>query len=392
MHELGISVYPDLRSAEEIDAYIEQAGRHGFTRLFSSMFNLEGDRETVFNYFKHMIEKAHENGIRVSLDVNGEFLDKMGIDPKDLSPFKEIGVDILRMDGQYGDERDIMLINNDQDITLEFNASMSPDVLADLIRRGARTDRILLCHNFYPEPLTGMKWNKFRDMNKAMKELAPEVPMAAFVSSNAPETHGVWDAEYGLPTVERMRNYPIDLQARLLLATDNVDDILIGNAFATEEEMEDLVNVVKNLKGEALDNPLLKAIASRVNPDGIRHVKVTPIKDITETEKKYLSDFGPYIDLGDSSEWIWRSRNGRFFNKDLPVEARPVEKEYYEPGDVVIVNNNYPHYAGEAQIIRQRCKNDGMRNIVGKLAGDELDMLDLIGDMDLVAFDLVDPE
>ena len=63
------------------------------------------------------------------------------------------------------------------------------------------------------------------------------------VSSNAPHTHGIWEGEDGLPTVERLRDLPIDLQTRLILATGEVDDILIGNAYATEAELKAVFEV-----------------------------------------------------------------------------------------------------------------------------------------------------
>ncbi|MCB5484568.1 MupG family TIM beta-alpha barrel fold protein, partial [Blautia faecis] len=60
----------------------------------------------------------------------------------------------------------------------------------------------------------------------------------AFVSSNNANTIVPWEVFCGLPTVEIMRGLPIDLQARTLLATGDVDDILIGNYPATDEELE----------------------------------------------------------------------------------------------------------------------------------------------------------
>ena len=55
----------------------------------------------------------------------------------------------------------------------------------------------------------------------------------------------IWNAEDGLPTVERLRDLPIDLQTRIILATGEVDDILIGNAYATEAELKAISEVVK---------------------------------------------------------------------------------------------------------------------------------------------------
>lgn len=71
------------------------------------------------------------------------------------------------------------------------------------------------------------------------------VKIGAFVSSNNNPTHGVWDAKYGLPTVERLRDLDIGLQARILLASGMVDDILIGNAYASENELRTLSETIE---------------------------------------------------------------------------------------------------------------------------------------------------
>ena len=52
MSELGISVYPDLRPMDEIREYMKLAASHGCTRVFSSMFSVEGTNEEIISYLK----------------------------------------------------------------------------------------------------------------------------------------------------------------------------------------------------------------------------------------------------------------------------------------------------------------------------------------------------
>ena len=101
-HELGISVYPDLRPLEEIKEYFKLAGRYGVSRVFSSMFSVEGTKEEVLDYFRELIVAAHENNLKVSLDVNPMCFEKMGATAEDLSVFADIDVDFLRMDLSFG--------------------------------------------------------------------------------------------------------------------------------------------------------------------------------------------------------------------------------------------------------------------------------------------------
>lgn len=390
-HELGISVYPDLRPLDEIRDYFELASKYGVTRVFSSMFSVEGSKEEVLDYFRKLIEEAHKNHLKVSLDVNPMCFKKMGATPDDLSVFADIHVDILRMDMSFGVEGDVKLIQNPYGITIEFNA-ISAENIKKLIAQGAEAEKFLVCHNFYPQRYTGMKWNKFLKVNREIKEVAKDLRIGAFISSCAKDTHGVWDAVYGLPTVERLRMLPIDLQARMLLASGDVDDILIGNAYATEEEFKALQEVLAESSrlNDDLD-PLLKVLVEHglISLDKpIKRLRVTLDPQVSEVEKEILFKFFPHLDMGDSSEWIWRTRISRFVYSlpDKVVAPRLKEGEMFEVGDVVIVNDNYKHYAGEVQIVKMPIVNDGTRNLVGHLDADEYEMMSLIEDGDLVEF------
>lgn len=387
---LGISVYPDLRPLEEIEKYFELAGRYGVSRVFSSMFSVQGTKEEVLEYFRKLIVAAHKNSLKVSLDVNPMCFEKMGAKPDDLSVFHGIGVDILRMDLSYGAAEDAKLVRNPYGITIEFNNS--PKIVKGLLEQGVAAKEFYVCHNFYPQRYTAMKWEKFIEKNIELKACAKDLRIGAFISSTAPDTHGVWDAVCGLPTVERLRLLPIDLQARILLATGNVDDILIGNAYASEEEFQKLQEVLADHeKSDQEMDPTLKLLVdhgliSMEKP--IKRLRVVLDSEVTEKEKEVLFDFFPHLDMGDSSEWIWRTRISRF-KYSLPgevLEPRACKEEMFAVGDVVMVNDNYKHYAGEIQIVKKPIVNDGTRNRIGHLDEDEYQMMELIYDGDIVEF------
>ena len=389
-HELGISVYPDLRPLEEIKEYFKLASKYGVSKVFSSMFSVEGTKEEVLDYFRELIVSAHENNLKVSLDVNPMCFEKMGATVEDLSVFADIGVDFLRMDLSFGADQDAKLVENPYGITIEFNNS--PAIVSGLVNCGIDPKKFLVCHNFYPQRYTAMKWNKFVEKNKEIKAITRDVRIAAFISANAQPTHGVWDAVCGLPTVEKLRMLPIDLQARMLLATGDVDVLLIGNAYATEEEFKALQEVMAEsdrLNGEL--DPTLKMLVEHglISLDKpIKRLRVTLDPEISEIEKEILFDFFPHLEMGDSSEWIWRTRISRFVysHPSKIVAPRPVEGEMFEVGDVVVVNDNYKHYAGEVQIVKMPIVNDGTRNRVGHLDADEYEMMNLVYDGDLVEF------
>ena len=54
MVQLGISVYPEQETPEAIETYLSMASRYGFTKVFTSMFSVEGTRKEVVEYFKKL--------------------------------------------------------------------------------------------------------------------------------------------------------------------------------------------------------------------------------------------------------------------------------------------------------------------------------------------------
>ncbi len=373
MHKLGISVYPDKTPMEEVYTYMEKAAKLGYSRIFTCFLSIpEEERETYMVQFKEFMAKAHELGFEVAADTNPAVFEIIGATPDNLKPFADLGLDIIRMDGNFGTQGDIQLTRNPYNIKIEFNASMNAGVEL-LINNGGNKDQIIMCHNFFPERYTGLDFDLFMDFNRYWKEL--NLHTAAFVSSNNEHTIGPWKVFCGLPTVEIMRGLPIDLQARYLLATGDVDDILIGNYPATDAELEALANV---------------------NYQAIE-IKVDEVEGITDNEKMIMYDFAPHWDRYDHSSFMLRSSMPRIkfksqksvqdfgFNdgadhkiKSQSIPYRNPGKKVFTRGDVLIVNDNLEHYRGELEIVLTEIPDDGERNLVATIKPEELMLLDFI--------------
>ena len=56
---LGISLYPEQESREEIEAYLKTASEHGFTKVFTSLFSVDGTKEELIRYFRELTDLAH---------------------------------------------------------------------------------------------------------------------------------------------------------------------------------------------------------------------------------------------------------------------------------------------------------------------------------------------
>ena len=371
MHKLGISVYPDKSPKEEVYAYMEKAAKLGFKRIFTCFLSIPEDkRESYLVEFKEFMTKAHELGFEVAADTNPEVFKLIGATPDNLKPFVDLGLDIIRMDGNFGTQGDIQLTRNQDNIKMEFNASMDSGVEL-LIKNGGNREQIIMCHNFFPERYTGLDFDLFQEYNRYWKEL--NLHTAAFVSSNNENTIGPWQVFCGLPTVEIMRGLPIDLQARLMLAAGNVDDILIGNYPATDEELEAL---------------------SKINFQAIE-MRVDEVPEITANEQMIMYEFGPHWDRYDHSSFMLRSSMPRVKFKekasvqdfglssnqtvvDKNIPHHDCDKKVFTRGDVLIVNDNLAHYRGELEIVLTEIPNDGERNLVATIKEEELQLLDFI--------------
>jgi hypothetical protein len=62
--------------------------------------------------------------------------------------------------------------------------------------------------------------------------------------------------------------------------------------------------------------------------------------------------------------------------RPFEIPVRKSDKEYFENGDVLIINQNNPRYKGEVHIARRPIRNDGSMNYAGRIKEEELFLLD----------------
>ena len=365
---LGVSLYPEQESMEEIDNYLSLASKYGFTKIFTSMFSVPGTKQEVFDYFKNFCDLAHKYGMKVSGDCNTNFFKQMGASESDISIFHEMGVDIIRMDLPYFDERDVTLINNPYNIKIEITSAMV-DAVRLALKNGANSQNFATCHNFYPERYTASDLESIRKINKELADLG--ISSAVFISSNEENTHGPWPVHDGLPTVEDHRWIPAELQLRHWISVGDVDEILFGNAFASEEEFK----AIKHVMDEAyIDIPKNESFGflSEFLPSGPTErvpFKVVMEEGVSDIEKEAL--YSVYHQCGETPYYMIRSRWTRAFYSKTSIPERKCDQDYYHRGDIVIVNDNLAHYRGEVQIVLKDMKVDGQRNLIGHIPSED---------------------
>lgn len=340
----GISIYPEHADFERNATYICEAGQRGATRVFSCLLSVTTPREKIVEEFCRLHDLMHEHGMEVILDVSPEVFAKLGLDPNDLSFFAEVRTDGIRLDEAFSGAQVAAMTRNSLGLKIEINASTPDGTLAATLANQPYRDRLLACHNFYPQRYSGLSREFFERETRAIKKL--EVRTAAFVSCGNHDAFGPWPLRDGLPTLEEHRDLPLDLQARHLSATGLIDDIIISNCFPTLEELDQISSLS----------------SSRVM------FRAVPECELNETEAKILYEF-PHRVRGDLSDYLMRSTMSRITYADCDIPAQNTRA--IERGDVLIINNESARYKGELQLALRCIPNDGTRNVVAHLSQGE---------------------
>ena len=351
MEKLGISVYPSHNDINEIVKYIHLAGKYGFKRIFTCLISVvDRNIEDIICEFKTMVVAAKEENMEVIADLDPTIFEKLHSSIYDLKVFNDIGLDGIRLDMGFSGHEESIMSFNEYGLKIELNMSSGTKYIDNILSYKANLNNLYGCHNFYPHKYTGLSFDHFMKCSKQFKELG--LNTAAFVNSPSAK-YGPWPVSEGLCTLEIHRDLPIDVQAKHLLATGLIDDIIIANSFASEEE--------------------LKAL-SELNKEKLIF-KIEFNESATELDKKIvLEEF--HYNRGDASEYMLRSTQSRvkYKGESFPAVNTPNIKR----GDILIDSDLYTKYAGELQVALKDMKNSGKTNVVGKIVDEEIFLLDYI--------------
>ncbi|QIL45611.1 DUF871 domain-containing protein [Vagococcus coleopterorum] len=348
--ELGISIYPDHSVIEEDKVYLKKAADLGYTRLFMSMLEVVDGKDKVREKFQDIIMYARDLGYEVILDIAPSVFGELGISYDDLSFFAELGADGIRLDEGFDGNKESQLTYNPQNLAIELNMSNNVAYLDNILSYEANRPFLYGCHNFYPQRGTALPYDFFIECSQRFKNQG--LKTAAFVTASG-GNQGPWDVNDGLPTLEMHRDLPIALQATHLFATGLIDVVIIGNGYASDEELAELA---------AVDRYKLK-----LNCD------VLPT--VNQVEKDILSESG-HFRRGDITDQVIRSTQVRVKYHDVANPEHNHQQEF-KRGDVVIGNDSFGKYKNELHIVLQPHKDD-RKNLVGSIPENELFLLDFI--------------
>lgn len=350
MRGLGISIYPEKASFEENLSYLKLAHKYGFTRVFTCLLSVTGDKEKIVKEFKEIIGEANKLGMEVIADVSPRVFGELGISYNDLTFFSELKAYGIRLDMGFSGLEESLMTFNPFNLKVEINMSSGTRYIENIMSYKPNLDNILASHNFYPHRYSGLSYEHFIKCSKQFKDFG--IRTAAFISSNS-ASFGPWPVNEGLCTLEMHRNLPITVQAKHLFSTSLIDDIIIANCFASEEE--------------------LKAIGE-LNRD-ILSFEVELVDNIPEIERKIVLE-ELHFNRGDVSEYMIRSTQSRVKYKGHEFVA--FNTPDIKRGDILIDTSLYGHYAGELQLACRDMRNSGKTNVVGRINEEEHFLLDYI--------------
>lgn len=352
MGKLGISIYQEKSTEQEIKNYIDKAAKNGFSRIFSCLLSVEESKEVIVKKFKSTNEYAKSKGFEIIVDVSPKVFNDLGISYKDLSFFKEIGADGLRLDMGFTGSEEALMTFNPEGLKIEINMSNNTRYIDTIMDYMPNKENLIACHNFYPHNYSGLNFDHFMKCTENFTKYG--LRTAAFITSQNEDTFGPWPVTDGLPTLELHRNLPIDVQAKHLIALGNINDIIISNCYPTDEELESLGAMRK-------DMVTFNVVLNESTP---------------EVERRILFE-EMHFNRGDVSDNFLRSTQSRVKYKghNFALFNAP---EIIKRGDIIIESSEYGHYAGEVQIALNDMINSGKSNVVGHIREEEIFILDYI--------------
>ncbi|MDR2833501.1 MAG: MupG family TIM beta-alpha barrel fold protein [Streptococcaceae bacterium] len=348
MGKLGLSIYPEKSTFKQDAAYLDLAHQYGYTRVFTSLLEIKGEKERVINNFKKVVDYANILGMEVMVDISPRLFTELEISYDDLSFFHDLGADGIRLDLGFTGQEEARMTRNPYGLKIEINMSSGTNYVDNIMSYGPKKETLIASHNFYPMEFAGLALDHFEYCNE--KFIKYGLNTAAFV--NAPSaTFGPWPVMDGLCSLEMHRHLPIATQVKHLLLMGTIDDIIIANAYASEED--------------------LKAASEAFFANELE-LLVDAKEDITADERINLFEF-PHFYRGDRSEYLLRSTMTRVVFKEKEFPAK--EPEAIHRGDILVGNEKFGQYKGETQIALKDIPNSGRVNVVGKIADEELILL-----------------
>ncbi len=330
---MGISVYAGMEAdIEEILDYIEKAHNMGINLLFTSA-HIPEVGEKFEEDFERILSLCNKLGVVTIVDISKGYFERLDL--------KRNKIDYIRLDYGFTLE-EAALMTKEHGYGISVNATtFDQQQIERFIKYGGKLDKINACHNFYPRKDTGISEELFIEKNRIFKKYG--IKTMAFIPTQYRRRGPVYE---GLPTLEKHRDISPIVSAQHLLKLE-VDFIIVGDAFASTEEL----NILSSIEKDVTLIPIkLK--------DGISKVELSLLNHI-------------HTNRVDPGEYTIRSQEARLIKEgSIHPNNNDIARKKYS---ITIDNKEYSRYEGELQILKKDLNPDPRVNIVAD--GDESKIL-----------------
>lgn len=343
---LGISIYLTERE-EENYRRIEEASKHGFDKIFTSLHIPEDDnKDKQAELFKKICDKAKSCSMEVYGDFGPDSFKRLNLSLNEIDKIHDFGLSGVRVDYGYSDNK---IADLSHKIKIFLNAStVSEEQVKSLKKLGANFQNIEAWHNFYPRPETGLSKEYLIEKNQLFKNYGMKV--SAYVEGDKVKRGPL---HLGLPTLEEHRGESTYHNAVELLYDCNVDNVYVGDIEAERSTLERM----SYLKSNTII---------------LYYDKENTIRSYDDLLNKI------YTNRPDEARDVIRAMESRGYASinDINVERDNIKERVR--GSITIDNNGYKRYMGEIQITKRTLVINENVNVIGEIINEDKCLIDFI--------------
>lgn len=340
--EIGLSVYPDFQSLEIIERQLKQAAALGYTHVFTSMqLNNLGFEHSHFDpkEYKTLFTLCHQLKLITHADINLDMFMQIGCSLSNLEPLKQLGVDVLRLDGGFGLEETVELTRNPHGILIEDNPIKTRELFKKIraVLEHGHPDQYRMCHNFFPRNETGLDFDETESLTREILEMG--IACGIFITSQSSPQDLNASGE-GVCTLEDHRYLPCEIAFSELRNTGVYDVVFFGDSYPSPND--------------------LKAVSDIASKDYCE-LEVWLDADLPQDQRKVVLET-LHSNRKDLAQKVIRSTQTRK-KMDVPPQrciARPM-------GTITLDNSRSNRYEGELQISLEDLPPIAVANVAGMI-------------------------
>lgn len=322
-----------LSDKETITNYLNLLGKYQIKSIMTSLIGLNKEDWEKLVTLTNLAKKYQ---IEVYGAINGELLKELNLLAKKtkelINFFKTKGLSGVRIVDNIDLAWQAKLTHNSSQFKVILNGSYNIIQLEQLILgHRINSNNAISCYNSYPQRYTGASVD-FYLINQYESHIN-NMLFAGCVSLSD-------DAK---PSLELHRDWELVTQIYHLIALGT--DFILITSHLTEKDLIGL----KNIDWEKVS------------------LKIDFASDISEQEKQILFDDKNHFVRPDLAQDVIRSTISKVIKKDLSIDVREIAVDFFDVGDVVILNQEAKSSIGELQIVTKKIKNDGIRNLVARV-------------------------